>query len=101
MWLFVFFDLPTESKQERKDASKFRKYLLNDGFTMYQYSIYLRSCSSREHVEVHSRRVRASLPAKGKVSILHVTDRQFKMMRNYFGRKTEALPNSYNQLEFF
>jgi CRISPR-associated protein Cas2 len=101
MWLFVFFDLPTETKLEKKAATKFRKHLLDNGFHMYQYSIYLRSCGSREHADVHSRRVRASLPLKGKVSILPVTDRQFKLMRNYFGRKTEQLPSGYQQLEFF
>ena len=39
MWVLVFFDLPTETKRERKFYAEFRKKLLQDGFTMFQFSI--------------------------------------------------------------
>src|SRR5690606_23859296 len=42
MWVLVFFDLPTETKLERSVATRFRKHLLDDGFAMFQFSIYLR-----------------------------------------------------------
>ena len=42
MWVLVFFDLPTNTKTDRKRATKFRKNLLDDGFTMFQFSIYMR-----------------------------------------------------------
>ena len=42
MWVLVFFDLPTETKKDRKIYTKFRKDILADGFTMFQFSIYLR-----------------------------------------------------------
>lgn len=47
------FDLPTETHTERKVAAKFRKNLLNNGFGMFQYSIYMRFCASRENSSVH------------------------------------------------
>ncbi|HET8962544.1 MAG TPA: CRISPR-associated endonuclease Cas2, partial [Chitinophagales bacterium] len=53
MWVLVLFDLPTETAEERKIYAKFRKNLLKDGFAMFQFSIYLRHCSSRENAEVH------------------------------------------------
>ena len=59
MWILVFFDLPTETKKERKDAALFRKNLMRDGFTMFQFSIYVRHCASKENMEVHLKRVRA------------------------------------------
>ncbi len=59
MWLFVFFDLPTNTKKERKVASKFRKFLLNDGFTMMQYSVYIRHSASSESADVHQMRIPA------------------------------------------
>ena len=37
MWLFVFFDLPVTTKKERKMATKFRKQLMENGFTMMQF----------------------------------------------------------------
>ena len=101
MWLYVFFDLPTETKAERKAAGKFRKYLLTDGFTMFQFSIYLRHCSSRENAKVHENRVKTHLPRKGKVGILSITDKQFGMMEIFHGRKEIIAPNPNIQLELF
>ena len=59
MWLFVFFDLPTKTKRERKAYTKFRKNLMSDGFTMMQYSVYIRNCASKESAEVHIRRIKS------------------------------------------
>lgn len=53
MWLFVFFDLPTHTKTERRHAAQFRKALEKDGFAMMQYSVYVRHCVSKENMEVH------------------------------------------------
>ena len=77
MWLFVFFDLPTETKNERKAAANFRKRIVADGFLKFQFSVYLRHCPSRENAEVHIQRVKNNLPAQGQVGILRVTDKQF------------------------
>ena len=51
MWLMVFFDLPTDTKKEQKAAMLFRQNLLKDGFTMFQFSIYIRHCGSKENME--------------------------------------------------
>ena len=101
MWLFVMFDLPTNTKKERKDASGFRKKLLKDGFTMMQYSIYVRHCASKESAEVHIKRVKSNIPEKGQVSILTVTDKQYGNILNFWGIKTEPLAPQPKQLELF
>ena len=62
MWLFVFFDLPTETKKDRKNAAKFRINLLKDGFTMMQFSVYDRHCASSESADVHEKRINNLLP---------------------------------------
>ena len=46
MWVLVLFDLPTETKRDRKASADFRKKLIQDGFTMFQFSIYVRHCPS-------------------------------------------------------
>jgi len=97
----VLFDLPTETKKERKVAAKFRKTLLNDGFSMFQFSIYLRFCASRENAEVHIRRVKATLPDRGKIGILHITDKQFGMMEIFYGLKKTEIESPAQQLELF
>ena len=101
MWVLVFFDLPTNTKTQRKVASKFRKQLLNDGFTMFQFSIYLRHCPSRENAEVHIKRTKNNLPKKGKIGILCVTDKQFGQMEIFFGQTEAELPVGPQQLELF
>lgn len=101
MWVLVFFDLPTETKKQRSVASKFRKQLLDDGFTMFQFSIYIRHCPSRENADVHIKRVKKSLPPEGKVGILCITDKQFGQMELYFAQKETDLPQVPQQLELF
>ena len=101
MWILVFFDLPTETKKERKAYSDFRKKLIADGFSMFQFSIYLRHCSSSENMDVHIKRVKKSLPEKGSVGILCVTDKQFGMMELFYGKKEKPHAPIPQQLELF
>lgn len=101
MWLFVFFDLPTNTKKERRAAARFRKDLMKDGFTMMQYSVYIRHCASRESGDVHLKRVKRLIPELGQVSILSVTDKQYGNIINFWGRKLNPLPGGPQQLELF
>lgn len=101
MWVLVFFDLPTETIKERKAAASFRKKLLQDGFTMFQFSIYMRFCPSRENAAVHIKRTKGSLPQRGKVCIMQITDKQFGMMELFHGQKETALKPPSQQLELF
>ena len=101
MWILVFFDLPTETPKERKTASLFRKNIMKDGFQMFQFSIYMRHCSSRENAEVHIKRVKIILPEKGHVGIMSVTDKQFGMMEIFHGKKIVTANATVQQLEMF
>ncbi len=101
MWILVFFDLPTETKKERKAYADFRKKLIKDGFSMFQFSIYMRHCSSSENMDVHIKRVKRSLPEKGSVGILTVTDKQFGSMELYYGQKEQPKAPVPQQLELF
>lgn len=101
MWVLVFFDLPTETKKDRKIYAKFRKEILADGFNMFQFSIYLRHCASKENADVHIKRVKSILPAKGHVGIMCVTDKQFGMMEIFRGKEPTPTPPVAQQLELF
>lgn len=101
MWVLVFFDLPTETKKERKIYARFRKEIMADGFQMFQFSIYLRHCSSRENAAVHIDRVKRILPAKGHIGIMCVTDKQFGMMEIFRGKDQVDAPDTIQQLELF
>jgi CRISPR-associated protein Cas2 len=101
MWVFVFFDLPTETKKERRDYTRFRKHIMADGFTMMQFSIYVRHCNSYENAEVHMRRVKGLLPPSGEVILFTLTDKQFGMMEFFEGAKKAFAPDTPQQLEMF
>jgi CRISPR-associated protein Cas2 len=101
LWVFVFFDLPTETKKHRKDYAAFRKRLQQDGFSMLQYSIYTRHCSSRENADVHIKRVKSFLPPEGEVIIFEITDKQFGMMEFFRNHQKQPKPDTPQQLELF
>ncbi|MBU0710532.1 CRISPR-associated endonuclease Cas2 [bacterium] len=101
MWLMVFFDLPTTGKKEIKDYTRFRKNLMKDGFSMMQYSVYLRHCASRENAEIHAKRVKSFLPPRGQVNILRITDKQFELIETFAGRRSIPPPLEPQQLEMF
>lgn len=101
LWVMVFFDLPVITKKERRIATRFRKDIVGDGFGMFQFSIYLRHCPSRENADVHIRRVKRILPEKGHVGILCITDKQFGMMEIFYGKKEAEKRGVPQQLELF
>ena len=101
MWVLVFFDLPTQTKSEIKIYTQFRKRLLEDGFGMFQFSIYMRYCESSEQADVHTSRVQSVLPVKGKVGILRITDKQFNAMKLFYGNTSMPKQKPPQQLELF
>ncbi len=107
MWLFVFFDLPVVTAKERHDAMLFRKNLEKDGFSMMQYSVYIRHCGSKESLDVHVQRVKAMIPKEGSVSILAVTDKQYGNIYNFTNvhknhrKKINIIRKEPVQLELF
>lgn len=101
MWVMVLFDLPTETKKDRKIYANFRKKMLKDGFVMFQFSIYIRHCPSCENAEVHIKRVKKHLPPRGNVAILRITDKQFGNMELYYGKEPKEKQVPHIQLQLF
>ncbi len=89
LWLFVLFDLPVGSKGERRVATRFRNFLKDDGYMMLQLSVYARVCRGEEAADKHLQRVTKSLPKKGSVRCLQVTDKQYGRMRILIGEATK------------
>lgn len=101
MWVFALFDLPVETKLQRRYYTDFRKNLIKHGFTMLQFSVYARYCSSEEVAITFRKRVRASLPPGGQVRVLAVTDVQFGKMEVYDKRSREDPEEPPPQLLLF
>jgi len=100
VWIIVLFDLPTDTKTARRQYTRFRKALLDDSFTMMQYSVYMRHCASDENAVVHVKRVKTTLPPDGEVRIVKITDRQFGKIEVYYGKKRQPTEQAPTQLEF-
>ncbi|MEN6501608.1 MAG: CRISPR-associated endonuclease Cas2 [Tenuifilaceae bacterium] len=101
MWILVLYDLPTETRAQRKASARFRKNLLGSGFSMFQFSAYIRHVASSESAEVQKRSVKSLMPEMGAIGILEITDKQFEKMEIYYGRKTQKTPKGPVQLELF
>ena len=101
MWVLAMFDLPVDTKKARKAYTDFRKNLVRDGFTMIQYSVYIRHCASEENAQVHYKRVQSFLPPDGEVRLLAITDKQFERMQVFWGKMRKPTPPPPPQLELF
>jgi CRISPR-associated protein Cas2 len=101
MWLITMFDLPVKTKKDRKIYANFRKSLLEQGFSMIQFSVYVRFCNSEEFAQKYRKAIRNTLPECGQVRILTLTDRQFEKMENYVGKILNPNENAPKQLTFF
>ena len=101
VWLVTMFDLPVDTKQARRQYALFRKFLLQDGFTRLQYSVYGRHCASEENAHVHIQRIERKLPPDGEVRVLTVTEKQFERMRIFWGKLRQSPAASPDQLTLF
>jgi len=101
VWMMVMFDLPVVRKQERTDATRFRQDLLDMGFEMAQYSVYMRCCVSRERTDALVAKIRAALPPGGKVSVLVFTDKQYEGMLHFNARQEIIACPASGQLALF
>jgi CRISPR-associated protein Cas2 len=77
MWLIAIFDLPVKTKVQRKDASDYRKLLLEKGFQMAQLSVYFKYCHDKEQADVVTRDISKVVPKGGRVDVIAITDRQY------------------------
>lgn len=100
MWILAMFDLPTATRKERKAATAFRNYLLDESFEMAQFSVYMRWCSGKEQVEAITRRIERNLPKTGKVSLLAFTDKQYENIMNFNGRRRGKTENPQQYVLF-
>lgn len=78
MRMLVMFDLPTGNKAERKSYAEFRKFLIEDGFHMEQFSIYSKVLLTRESGSKHIKRIQAHLPQAGIITVLELTEKQYE-----------------------
>lgn len=102
MRILVFFDLPVKTKAERTAATRFRNFLLNDGYYMVQFSVYARICNGLDSVAAHQMRIRSALPPHGSIRVLTITEKQYDRIEIMLGgTKPMDEPQQGEQLMLF
>jgi CRISPR-associated protein Cas2 len=101
MWMVVMFDLPVDTKPARREATKFRQYLLDLGFEMSQFSIYARFCNGKDQFDSYLRKIERGLPERGDVQVLHFTDRQYEKIVRFSGTTRQGDRKKPGQLALF
>lgn len=86
MRLIVFFDLPTVTKAEKRAYTLFRRFLLQDGYDMIQWSVYARMVNGFDDAGKHLKRLSTNLPKQGSVRCLQVSEKQFAAMKLLVGQ---------------
>lgn len=100
MWMIVMFDLPVVEPEERKAATTFRNYLLDSGFAMSQYSIYMKLVNGKEAAEAVWGKIEKNLPDLGEVKCLMITDKQYENIKSFRARVSEKQKNPDQLLLF-
>ena len=95
------FDLPTDTKKQRKQAGAFRNYLLDEGFERSQYSVYARFVNGREAFATRVNRIERHLPETGDIQILNFTDRQYRDIIQFSDQGRKGARENPNQLVLF
>ncbi|MBA8773584.1 CRISPR-associated endonuclease Cas2 [Staphylococcus schleiferi subsp. coagulans] len=87
----IMFDLPVETKKQRRIYSKFRKRLLENGFLMMQYSIYIKSVANKDAADFSVLQVKQFLPQEGHVRSLIITEKQYEKMQILLGKEDQNI----------
>jgi CRISPR-associated protein Cas2 len=101
MWIFVMFDLPVGTKANMRAATKFREFLLDQGFEKSQFSVYARFCNGKEQYETYLKRIEGNMPSRGEVHILSFTDKQYENIVRFSGQRRRKPKKNPDQLALF
>lgn len=101
MWIFVMFDLPVGTKTQMREATKFREFLLDQGFEMSQFSVYARFCNGKDSYEAHLKRIERHLPEKGDIHVLTFTDKQYENIVRFSAQRRKRPRKNPDQLALF
>lgn len=94
----MFFDLPVETTEDKRNYRKFRKFLIKGGFIMLQESVYAKLALNYTQVEQIIAEVKKEKPTKGSVQILSVTEKQFSKMEHISGKIDTDIINTDERL---
>ena len=94
MRMIVFFDLPTETLQQRREYNRFRKHLIKSGFMMMQESVYCKLAVNQNSLNSTYNGIYKNKPSEGLVQCLVVTEKQYSKMEYIVGNYDGDIVNT-------
>lgn len=85
MRLIIMFDLPTETSNDRRNYRRFRKFLIENGYCMMQYSVYSKIILNRSALNLQKKKLHEHAPPRGYVDLLVVTEKQYTNIETLVG----------------
>ena len=98
MRMLLFFDLPMVESQDRREYTRFHKYLIKSGFIMLQQSVYAKLLLNSTAVVMAAENVRKNKPPTGLIQVLTVTEKQFARMEFILGEFSSEVIDSDERL---
>ena len=86
MRIIIFFDLPIETAQDRREYSRFHKYLIKNGFLMMQKSVYYKLALNQTTAGTILENIRSHKPPSGLIQALTITEKQYAKMEFILGK---------------
>jgi CRISPR-associated protein Cas2 len=81
------FDLPVTDREKMRRATAFRNLLLDKGFTMKQFSVYIKPVTTLRSAKMLVRKLSFFVPDGGLVSFMYITDKQYVQTENFIGKE--------------
>ena len=94
MRIIVMFDLPVTTASDRREYTRFRKYLIKNGFLMMQESVYCKLAQNSTAADLIVQNVKKNKPISGLGQTLRITEKQFSRMEYIVGEKTNEVLDS-------
>jgi CRISPR-associated protein Cas2 len=101
MWVMALFDLPVLTRDERRRATKFREFPLDQGFCMMQLSCYIKFTAGKEQSDATTTHIAGAVPQGGKVDVIYFTDRQYEAIKSFRAAGQRGRPPKPDQLQLF
>lgn len=90
--MIIFFDLPSVTKTDHREYTKFVKFIKSKGFCMFQESVYTKLCLNETVVKSTMKDIKKNVPRSGYVSILTLSENQFASIETLIGAiKTDVI----------
>lgn len=98
MRVLIFFDLPVETADDRKEYRRFRKFLIKKGFLMLQYSIYSKLTLNQTAAKLVVESIRKNKPKSGNVMAMVITEKQYSKIEYICGEKSTSIIDTDERL---